>query len=33
MTQEQVEEAQSLSRNWKAGTPLPTQSRTGGANS
>jgi TPR repeat protein len=33
MTQEQVEEAQSLSRNWKTGTPLPTQSRTGGANS
>jgi TPR repeat protein len=33
MTQEQVEEAQSLSRNWKPGTPLPTQSRTGGANS
>jgi TPR repeat protein len=31
MTQEQVEEAQSLSRNWKPGTPLPTQSRTGGA--
>jgi TPR repeat protein len=33
MTQEQVEEAQSLSRSWKPGTPLPTQSRTGGANS
>jgi TPR repeat protein len=33
MTQEQVEEAQSLSRNWKPGTPLPTQSRTGGASS
>jgi len=29
MTQEQVEEAQALSRNWKPGTPLPTQSRTG----
>jgi TPR repeat protein len=33
MTQEQVEEAQSLSRNWKPGTPLPTLSKTGGANS
>jgi TPR repeat protein len=33
MTQEQVEEAQSLSRSWKPGTPQPTQSRTGGANS
>jgi TPR repeat protein len=33
MSQEQVEEAQSLSRNWKPGTPLPTQSRTGGASS
>lgn len=31
MSQEQIEEAQSLSRNWKPGTPLPTQSRTGGA--
>jgi len=30
MTQEQVEEAQALSRNWKPGTPLPAQSRTGG---
>jgi uncharacterized protein len=30
MTQEQIEEAQALSRNWKPGTPLPTQSRTGG---
>jgi TPR repeat protein len=29
MTQEQVDEAQALSRNWKPGTPLPTQSRTG----
>jgi TPR repeat protein len=29
MTQEQIEEAQALSRNWKQGTPLPTQSRTG----
>jgi TPR repeat protein len=29
MTQEQVEEAQALSRSWKPGTPLPTQSRTG----
>ena len=32
MTQEQIDEAQSLSRNWKPGTPLPTQSRTGGGN-
>ncbi|GAB3442352.1 sel1 repeat family protein [Massilia solisilvae] len=30
MSQEQVEEAQALSRSWKPGTPLPTQSRTGG---
>jgi TPR repeat protein len=30
MSEEQVEEAQALSRNWKPGTPLPTQSRTGG---
>lgn len=30
MSQEQVEEAQALSRTWKPGTPLPTQSRTGG---
>jgi uncharacterized protein len=29
MSQEQIEEAQTMSRNWKAGTPLPTQSRTG----
>jgi TPR repeat protein len=33
MTQEQIEEAQSLSRNWKPGTALPTQSKTGGASS
>jgi len=33
MTQEQIEEAQALSRNWKPGTPLPTQSRTGSGNS
>lgn len=33
MTQEQIDEAQALSRNWKPGTPLPTQSRTGGASS
>ncbi len=33
MTQEQIEEAQALSRNWKPGTPLPTQSKTGGGNS
>jgi len=30
MTQEQIEEAQALSRTWKVGTPLPTQSKTGG---
>ncbi|GAB3409097.1 sel1 repeat family protein [Massilia agilis] len=30
MSQEQVEEAQALSRSWKPGTPLPTQSKTGG---
>jgi hypothetical protein len=30
MTQEQIEEGQALSRNWKPGTPLPRQSRTGG---
>ncbi|OON62124.1 hypothetical protein B0920_01115 [Massilia sp. KIM] len=30
MTQEQIEEAQALSRTWKAGTPLPSTSRTGG---
>jgi TPR repeat protein len=30
MTQEQIEEAQALSRTWKPGTPLPTASRTGG---
>jgi hypothetical protein len=30
MTQEQIEEAQALSRTWKPGTPLPTTSRTGG---
>ncbi|HEX9174097.1 MAG TPA: tetratricopeptide repeat protein [Telluria sp.] len=30
MTQEQIEEAQSLSRGWRPGTPLPTQSRSGG---
>ncbi|MDN4054438.1 tetratricopeptide repeat protein [Massilia sp. YIM B02763] len=33
MTQEQIDEAQALSRNWKPGTPLPTQSRTGAASS
>jgi TPR repeat protein len=33
MTQEQIEEAQALSRGWKPGTPLPTQSRTGAGNS
>jgi TPR repeat protein len=30
MTQEQLDEAQALSRNWKPGTPLPQTSRTGG---
>jgi TPR repeat protein len=30
MTQEQLEEGQAMSRTWKPGTPLPTQSRTGG---
>jgi TPR repeat protein len=30
MSQEQIEEAQALSRSWKPGTPLPAQSRTGG---
>ncbi|MDB5906059.1 MAG: hypothetical protein JWP34_173 [Massilia sp.] len=30
MTQEQIEEGQAMSRDWKPGTPLPTQSRTGG---
>jgi TPR repeat protein len=29
MSQEQVEEAQALSRAWKPGTPLPAQSRSG----
>jgi TPR repeat protein len=29
MTQEQIEEGQSMSRAWKVGTPLPTRSRTG----
>jgi TPR repeat protein len=33
MSQEQIEEAQARSRNWKPGTPLPTQSRTGGGGS
>lgn len=30
MTQAQIEEAQALSRTWKVGTALPTQSKTGG---
>jgi len=30
MTQEQIEEAQALSRTWKVGTSLPAQSKTGG---
>jgi len=29
MTEEQIAEAQALSRIWKVGTPLPTQSKTG----
>lgn len=29
MTPEQIEEAQAMSRSWRPGTPLPTQSRTG----
>lgn len=29
MSQEQIDEAQALSRNWKPGTPLPTVSRSG----
>jgi TPR repeat protein len=29
MSEEQVEEAQALSRNWKLGTPLPAQSHSG----
>ena len=29
MTPEQIEEAQAMSRAWRPGTPLPTQSRTG----
>ena len=30
MTQEQIEEGQALSANWKVNTPLPRSSRTGG---
>ncbi|MES3024786.1 MAG: tetratricopeptide repeat protein [Pseudomonadota bacterium] len=30
MTQEQIDEAQSMSRAWKPGSPLPTKSVTGG---
>jgi hypothetical protein len=30
MTPEQIEEGQALSAAWKPGTPLPTQSKTGG---
>ena len=29
MTQEQIEEAQAMSRAWRVGTPLPTVSRSG----
>ncbi|UUZ47903.1 hypothetical protein LP420_33260 [Massilia sp. B-10] len=29
MTQDQIDEAQALSRNWKPGQALPTTSRTG----
>lgn len=31
MTQEQIDEAQAMSRAWKPGTPLPTRSRSGAA--
>lgn len=31
MTQEQIEEAQAMSRAWRPGTPLPTHSRSGGS--
>jgi TPR repeat protein len=31
MTQEQIEEAQAMSRSWRPGTALPAQSRTGGS--
>ena len=31
MSQEQIDEAQALSRNWKPGTPLPMSSRSGSA--
>jgi TPR repeat protein len=31
MSQEQIEEAQAMSRTWKTGSPLPAQSRTGAA--
>lgn len=30
MTPEQIDEAQALSRSWKAGMPLPEKSKTGG---
>ena len=33
MSQEQIDEAQALSRNWKPGTPLPASSHTGGGGS
>jgi len=33
MTQEQVDEAQALSRNWKPGMPLPTVSHSGSGGS
>jgi len=33
MTQEQIDEGQALSRNWKPGTPLPTQSHSGAGSS
>jgi TPR repeat protein len=29
MTPEQIDEAQTLARTWKVGTPLPTESKTG----
>ena len=29
MTQEQIEEAQAVSRSWQPGKPLPARSKTG----
>jgi TPR repeat protein len=33
MTQEQIDEGQALSRSWKPGSPLPTQSHSGAGSS